>query len=55
MLIYWAETYVRTIEPNTEALVVASNETGLEVNADKTRHMVMSRYQNSRAKSRYKD
>jgi hypothetical protein len=32
---------------NTEALVVVSKETGLEVNADKTKHMVMSRDQNA--------
>jgi len=31
-----------TIKENTEALVVASKETGLEVNADKTKYMVMS-------------
>jgi hypothetical protein len=31
---------------NTEALVVASKETGLEVNAEKTKHAVMSRDQN---------
>jgi hypothetical protein len=34
MLIYWEE--------NTEALIVASKENGLEVNADKTKYMVMS-------------
>jgi len=32
---------------NTEALFVASKETGLEVNADKTKYMVMSRDQNA--------
>jgi predicted transcriptional regulator len=31
---------------NVEALVVASKETRLEVNADKTKYMVMSRDQN---------
>jgi hypothetical protein len=34
---------VHTIEKNTEALVVASKEIGLEVNAEKTNYMVMSR------------
>jgi hypothetical protein len=33
---------VHTIQRNIEALVVASIETGLVVNADKTKHMVMS-------------
>jgi hypothetical protein len=38
---------IHTIRRNIEALVVASIETGLVVNADKTEHMVMSRYQNA--------
>ena len=33
---------IHTIEKNTEALVVASKETGLAVNAEKTKYMVMS-------------
>ena len=33
---------VCTIKENTEALVVASKENGLEVNADNTQYMVMS-------------
>jgi hypothetical protein len=33
---------IHTIKENAEALVVASMETGLEVNAFKTRYMVMS-------------
>ena len=33
---------IHTIKRNTDALVVASKETGLEVNADKARYMVMS-------------
>ena len=36
----------KTLKKNTEASVVASKETGLEVNADKTWYMVMSRDQN---------
>ena len=35
------------IKENTEALVVASKEVGLEVNVDKTKYMVMSRDQNA--------
>ena len=36
-----------TVKENTEALAVATKETGLEVNADKTKYMVMSRDQNA--------
>jgi hypothetical protein len=35
-----------TTNNNTESLVVASKESGLKVNADKAKHMVMSRDQN---------
>jgi hypothetical protein len=35
------------IKKNTETLVVASKEIGLEVNADKTKHLVMSTDQNA--------
>jgi hypothetical protein len=38
---------VHAIKKNTEALVVASKEIGLEVNAEKTMYMVMSRNQNA--------
>jgi hypothetical protein len=38
---------VRTVKENTEALVVASKETGLEVNVDQTKYMVMSWDQNA--------
>jgi hypothetical protein len=31
-----------TLKKNTEALAVASSESGLEVNAEKTKYMVMS-------------
>ena len=33
---------IRTVKENAEALVVATKEIGLEVNADKTKYMVMS-------------
>jgi len=33
---------IHTVKKNAEDFVVASKETGLEVNADKTRYMVMS-------------
>jgi len=38
---------IHTITKNTEALVVASKETELKVNADKTKYMVMSQDQNA--------
>jgi len=36
------------MKKNTGALLVASKEIGLEVSADKTKYMVMSRDQNAR-------
>ena len=36
---------VHTIKENAEALIVASKEIGLEVNTDKTKYVVMYRYQ----------
>ena len=39
---------MHTIKKNTEALIVASKETGLEVNADKTNYKGMSQDQNAR-------
>jgi hypothetical protein len=38
---------VHTAEKNTETLIVASKEMGLEVNSDKTKYTVMSRGQNA--------
>jgi hypothetical protein len=38
---------VHAIKKNTEASVVASKEIGIEVNAEKTKYMVMSRNQNA--------
>ena len=38
---------VHTVKKNTEALVAASKETGLEFNADRTKYMVMSPDQNA--------
>ena len=46
MLIYWEEAYV-LLKENAEALVAATREIGLEVSADKTKYMVMSRDQNA--------
>ena len=38
---------IHTIKKHTEALIVASKEIELEVNADKTKYMAMFRYQNA--------
>ena len=38
---------IHTLKENAEALVAATKETGLEVSADKTKYMVMSRDQNA--------
>jgi ketol-acid reductoisomerase len=38
---------IHTIRKNIEALLIASKEIGLEVNAEKTKYMVMSRGQNA--------
>jgi len=45
---------VHTIKENVEALIVASKGTGLEVNADKTTDIVMSRVQNAGRRNRMK-
>jgi len=39
---------IHTVKENTEALVVASMEIGLEINSDKIKYIVMSRDQNTR-------
>ena len=38
---------VHTVKKNAEALAAATKEIGLEVNADKTKYMVMSRDHNA--------
>jgi hypothetical protein len=38
---------IHTLKENAEALVAATREIGLEVRADKTKYMVMSRDQNA--------
>jgi len=42
------EYAIRRVQVNKKALVVASKEIGLEVNADKTKYMVVYRDQNAR-------
>jgi hypothetical protein len=41
-LIFWEKTY-DTIQKNTEALLDAGKEVGLEVNSEKIKYMLMSR------------
>ena len=41
------KNYVHTVMKNAETLVAATKEIGLEVNADKTKYMIMSRDQNA--------
>ena len=38
---------IHTLKENAEALLAATREIGLEVNADKTMYMVMSRDKNA--------
>ena len=42
MLIYWGKR-VHAKKKTTEALVIASKEIGLEVNADKSKYMAVAR------------
>ena len=46
MLIYWLKEYI--LLKKTQALLVGSKEIGPEVNADKTKYLLMSRDQNAR-------
>jgi hypothetical protein len=45
--VYMLGRSVHTVTENAEALILASKENGLEVNADKSEYMVMSRDQNA--------
>jgi len=46
MLIYWGGS-VHTVKEKEEALVVASKQSGIKVNVDKTKYMIVSRDQNA--------
>jgi hypothetical protein len=37
---------IDTIKENTETVIDASEEVGLEINVDKTKYMLLSRHQN---------
>jgi hypothetical protein len=45
---------IHTIRKNTETLLITSTEIGLEVNAEKTKYMFMSPYQNTNQISSFK-
>ena len=47
MLTYWEEAHILCVKENAEALLVATKEIGLEVNADKNKAMVTSRDRNA--------
>jgi hypothetical protein len=53
MLIFWEKTY-DTTQKNTEALLDASEEVGLEVNSEKTKYMLMSHCKKARQKAHHK-
>ena len=46
---------IHTIKENTEALIVASKEIGLEVNADKTKSMGCVLRSDGMTRSQYED
>jgi hypothetical protein len=45
--INWLGDSINTIKENTEAYLEATRDVGLEINAEKTEYMIMSRHQNS--------
>jgi hypothetical protein len=46
---------INTINENTETLLEANRDVGLEINAKKTKYMIMSRHPKLRTEPEYKD
>jgi hypothetical protein len=46
MLICWETVWI-PLKENTETLLEASRDVGIEINAEKTKYMIMSRHPNS--------
>jgi hypothetical protein len=44
--VYLLGDNIDTIKKNTETLIGASKEVGLEINVEKTKYMLLSRHQN---------
>jgi hypothetical protein len=47
MMWIYREDSIGTMKNNTETLIVASKEVGLEINVEKTKYMFISRHQNA--------
>ena len=46
MLLLFTRENLQTVRDNTEVFIKTSNDIGLEINSEKTKYMITSRYQN---------